>query len=676
MKIALTGNPNSGKTTLFNLYTGSNQYVGNWAGVTVEKKEGAFSYNGQTITLVDLPGIYSLSPYSMEEIITRNVLINERPDVLIDVVDGSNIERNLYLAVQLMELSVPMVLAVNMMDELEARGDKLDCGKLSRLLGVPVVPITARKAQNTELLLDTAVELARTSSYNPRRPVGQIQYDNTTSRVIREIYALLWEQPKLRELPLWFYASKLLEGDQQAIRALQLDKKSLDKIEALVKAYEAMSFYGDRETMLADARYKAITDIVAKTMVKRGGENSLTLSDKIDLVVTNRVLALPIFLLTMFLIFAATFGPVGDFLSEGIEHLLKDVLGGWVTALLDAAQAPGWTYGLLVDAAIGGVGGVLTFLPQIMILFTCLSLLEDSGYMARAAFIMDRLLHKIGLTGKSFIPMLMGFGCTTPAVMAARTMENDRDRRLTIMITPFMSCGARLPIYALFAGTFFASHQGLVVFSMYLIGMVVAILSGLILKNTLFRGKVAPFVMELPPYRLPSLDALGRHVWEKCKGFLVKAGTLIFSMSVVIWLLQNFNWSLQLVEDNAQSIFASIGKAVAPVFGPLGFGNWQAAVSILAGLVAKETVVTSMMVLYGAASQAELATILPNVFTSLSAFSFMVFCLLYMPCMSAFVSIRREMNSLKWALGTALFSTGIAYIISLFIYQIGKIFII
>ncbi|HHY53038.1 MAG TPA: ferrous iron transporter B, partial [Clostridiales bacterium] len=354
MKIALTGNPNSGKTTLFNLYTGSNQYVGNWAGVTVEKKEGAFSYNGQTITLVDLPGIYSLSPYSMEEIITRNVLINERPDVLIDVVDGSNIERNLYLAVQLMELSVPMVLAVNMMDELEARGDKLDCGKLSRLLGVPVVPITARKAQNTGLLLDTAVELARTSAYNPRRPVGQIQYDNTTSRVIREIYALLWEQPKLRELPLWFYASKLLEGDQQAIRALQLDKKSLDKIEALVKSYEATSFYGDRETMLADARYKAITDIVAKSMVKRGGENSLTLSDKIDLVVTNRVLALPIFLLMMFLTFAATFGPVGDFLSEGIEHLLKDVLGGWVTALLDAAQAPGWTYGLLVDAAIGG----------------------------------------------------------------------------------------------------------------------------------------------------------------------------------------------------------------------------------------------------------------------------------------------------------------------------------
>lgn len=674
MKIALTGNPNSGKTTLFNLYTGSSQYVGNWAGVTVEKKEGTLSYDGQTITLVDLPGIYSLSPYSMEEIITRNVLINERPDVLIDVIDGSNIERNLYLAVQLMELSVPLVLAVNMMDEVEARGDKLDCGKLSRLLGVPVVPITARKAKNTQLLLDTAVELAKTATYNPRSPVGSIRYDNTTSQVIREIYTLLWEQPNLRELPLWFYASKLLEGDQQAARALDLEKKTLEQIEALVRAYEATSPYGDRETMLADARYQAITEIVGKTMVKQGGEGNLTLSDKIDLVVTNRVLALPIFLLMMFLIFAATFGPVGSYLSDGIEYLLKEVLGGWVTALLDAAKAPGWTYGLLVDAVIGGVGGVLTFLPQIMILFTCLSLLEDSGYMARAAFIMDRLLHKIGLTGKSFIPMLMGFGCTTPAVMAARTMENDRDRKLTIMILPFMSCGAKLPIYALFAGSFFAAHQGLVVFSMYILGMLVAILGGLILKNTLFRGKVAPFVMELPPYRLPSPRSLGRHVWEKCKGFLIKAGTIIFSMSVVIWLLQNFSWSLQLVQDNTQSIFASIGRTIAPLFTPLGFGNWQAAVSVLAGLVAKETVVTSMMVLYGAGSQAELAALLPDAFSNLSAFSFMVFCLLYMPCISAFVSIRREMNSLKWALGTALFSTGVAYFISMLVYQIGKIF--
>ena len=674
MKIALTGNPNSGKTTLFNLYTGSNQYVGNWAGVTVEKKEGSLSYGGEPITLVDLPGIYSLSPYSMEEIITRSVLIDERPDVLIDIIDGSNIERNLYLAVQLMELSVPLVLAVNMMDEVEAKGDRLDCNKLSKLLGVPVIPITARKAKNTQLLLDTAVELARTQDYNPRSPVGNIRYDNTTAQAIRDIYALLWEESRLRELPLWFYASKLLEGDQRATETLKLDKKTLEQVERLVQSYEATSPYGDRETMLADARYKAITAIIGKTMVKQGAEGSLSLSDKIDLVVTNRVLALPIFLLIMFVIFAATFGPVGSFFSDGIEYLLGEVLGGRVTALLDAAQAPGWTYGLLVDAIIGGVGGVLTFLPQIMILFTCLSLLEDSGYMARAAFIMDRLLHKIGLTGKSFIPMLMGFGCTTPAVMAARTMENDRDRKLTIMITPFMSCGAKLPIYALFAGTFFAAHQGRVVFSMYIMGMLVAILSGLLLKNTLFRGKVAPFVMELPPYRLPSPAALGRHVWEKCKGFLIKAGTIIFSMSVVIWLLQNFNWGLQLVEDNTQSIFASIGRAIAPLFAPLGFGSWQAAVSVLAGLVAKETVVSSMMVLYGAGSQAELAAMLPGVFSSLSAFSFMAFCLLYMPCLSAFVSIKREMNSLKWALGTALFGTGVAYIVSMLIYQIGKFF--
>lgn len=675
LRIALTGNPNAGKTTLFNLYTGSNQYVGNWAGVTVEKKEGSFFQGGDKITLVDLPGIYSLSPYSMEEIITRNVLVQERPDVLIDILDGSNIERNLYLAVQLMELSVPLVLAVNMMDEVEAKGDKLDCDKLSQLLGVPVIPITARKGENTDTLLETALELARSAPYDPRTPVGQVRYDNATSEALWEVYAILWEQKKLRELPLWFYAAKLLEGDHKAAEDLKLEAATLERIEQAAKAYESTTPYGDRETMLADARYREITAICNKAMTKGSREGSLTLSDKIDLVVTNRVLALPIFLLIMAAMFAATFGSLGSALSEGVEYLLSDVLGGWVSGLLEAASAPGWTHGLLVDAIIGGVGGVLTFLPQILILFTCLSILEDSGYMARAAFIMDRLLHKIGLTGKSFIPMLMGFGCTTPAVMAARTMESERDRRLTIMITPFMSCGAKLPIYALFAGTFFAAHQGLVVFSMYIIGMLVAILSGLLLKNTLFRGEVAPFIMELPPYRLPSPSALARHVWEKGKGFLIKAGTTIFSMSVLIWLLQNFSWSLRLVEDNSQSIFASIGRGIAPLFQPLGFGSWQASVSVLAGLVAKETVVSSMMVLYGASSQAELSSLLSGLFTPLSALSFMVFCLLYMPCISAFVSIKREMNSAKWAVGTALFGTGIAYLVSMLIYQLGSLLV-
>ncbi len=672
MKIALTGNPNSGKTTLFNLYTGASQYVGNWPGVTVEKKEGTAKWQGESVTLVDLPGVYSLSPYSMEEIVTRQVLVNERPDVLIDVIDGTNLERNLYLAVQLMELSVPLVLAVNMMDEVEAKGDRLDCQSLARLLGIPVVPIAARKGENTDELLRVAVDLAKTVPYNPAEPVGSLRYDGATGKALREVFAILRELPRLQSLPLWFYAAKLLEGDADAAKTLDLPAEQTARIEEAVKAWESSALYGDRETMLADTRYKIITAICRGAIVKARSEGALTLSDRIDLVVTNRVLALPLFLFIMFVIFAATFGPLGSILSDGTGALIGDGLGDWVTRLLDNADAPAWTYGLLVDAVIGGVGGVITFLPQILILFTCLSILEDSGYMARAAFIMDRLLHKIGLTGKSFIPMLMGFGCTTPAVMAARTMENERDRRLTIMIIPFMSCGARLPIYALFAGTFFAARQGLVVFFMYLLGMLVAVGSGLLLKNTLFRGAVAPFVMELPPYRLPSPAALARHVWEKGKGFLIKAGTVIFSMSVLVWLLQNFDWSLRLVSDNADSIFASIGRLLAPLFAPLGFGEWQASVSVLAGVVAKETVVSSMIVLYGAASQAELAAMLPGIFTPAAAFSFMVFCLLYMPCISAFVSIRREMNSLKWALGTALFETAAAYFIAMIAYHIAN----
>ncbi|MDR2908867.1 MAG: ferrous iron transport protein B [Oscillospiraceae bacterium] len=673
MKIALTGNPNSGKTTLFNLYTGSNQYVGNWAGVTVEKKEGSVKYKGESITLVDLPGIYSLSPYSMEEIVTRRVLIEERPDVLIDILDGTNIERNLYLALQLMELGVPMILAVNMMDEVRQKGDRLDCAELSRQLGVQVIPITAKKGENTKELLEAAAALARNPARDPSRSVGKVAYDRATEQAILDVYVILWEIPGLRGLPLGFYAAKLLEGDKKAGEALNLDKETAGRIERVVAAYEASSPYGDRETMLADARYKSITAMVEKAMVKAGAEGGLSLSDKIDLVITNRILALPIFLLIMFFMFALTFGPVGSFLSGGIDFILGDMLTRWVTGLLSSAAAPGWTHGLLVDAIIGGVGGVLTFLPQILILFTCLSVLEDSGYMARAAFIMDRLLHKIGLTGKSFIPMLMGFGCTTPAVMAARTMENDRDRKMTIMITPFMSCGAKLPVYALFASIFFTEHEGAAVFSMYIIGMVTAVVSGLFLRGTLFRGTVAPFVMELPPYRLPSPGALLRHVWEKAKGFLIKAGTIIFSMSVLTWLLQNLDWSLQLVLDNRDSIFASVGRGLAPIFAPLGFGNWQAAVSILAGLIAKETVVSSMLVLYGAGSGEALASALAAAFDPVSAFSFMVFCLLYMPCISAFVSIKREMNSWRWAILTAAFTTAVAYIISLVVYQGGRL---
>jgi ferrous iron transport protein B len=663
--IALTGNPNCGKTTLFNRYTGSNQYVGNWAGVTVEKKEGSVKYDGEQLTLVDLPGVYSLSPYSMEEIITRDYVIQEKPDVIIDVIDGTNIERNLYLSAQLMELDVPLVIAVNMMDEVEQKGDTIDCALLSELLGQPVVPVSARRGENTGPVLEAAIAQAK-------KPVAahNVSYDQTTQNAMSAISRVLEEDENRFKLPLRFFAGKLLEGDAKAAETVKLTPDEAARVEEIVKAYEATSKYGDRETMLADARYRFVTDVCNEVVVKGQKEGSLSISDKIDLVLTNRIFAIPIFLLIMLIIFSATFGVVGEGLNNLVSFFFDELLTPAVEWILAYTKAPGWTYGLLIDAVIGGVGNVISFLPQIAILFLFLSLLEDSGYMARAAFIMDRLLRGIGLTGKSFIPMLMGFGCTTPAVMAARTMDNDRDRKLTIMILPFMSCGAKLPIYALFASVFFVNHKGLVVFSMYIIGLVIAIVSGLALKNTLFRGETAPFVMELPPYRLPTPSSLALHVWDKVRGFLIKAGTIIFSMSVLIWLLQNFDFRFQIVEDNAQSIFAALGRLIAPIFAPLGFGDWRAAVSVLAGLVAKETVVSSMAVLMHAA---DLGVVLTQAFTPLSAFSFMVFCLLYVPCISAFVSIKREMNSWGWALGTALFSTGVAYIVSLLIYQIGSL---
>lgn len=672
IKIALTGNPNCGKTTLFNRYTGSNQYVGNWAGVTVEKKEGTMKYDGQLITLVDLPGIYSLSPYSMEEIISRDFIIGERPDVIINIVDGTNIERNLYLTVQLMELGVPIVVAVNMMDEVNAKGDKIDCVLLGELLSVPVIPISARRGQNVGELLERAIAEAETPRRHGMAITGNVSYDQTTVRAVDSIGSILLERQDER-LPLRFFAGKLLEADAHAAEALDLNDRERARIEKIVSDYEKTSQYGDRETMLADARYRYVTGLCEKAVEHHADEGAMSLSDKIDLVLTNRYLAIPIFLLIMLLMFAITFGPIGEGLKGLVEALIDDGIAAGVERLLDAAEAPGWTYSLLLEAVIGGVGNVISFLPQIAVLFLFLSILEDSGYMSRAAFIMDRLLGKIGLTGKSFIPMLMGFGCTTPAVMAARTMENQRDRRLTIMITPFMSCGAKLPIYALFTSVFFSAHKGVVVFSMYLLGMLVAILCGLILKNTLFRGQVSPFVMELPPYRLPTPMSLLLHVWDKVKGFLLKAGTVIFSMSVLVWLLQNFNFRLQIVTDNTESIFAAAGRLISPLFQPLGFGNWQASVSVLAGLVAKEMVISSISVLYGASGPGALEALLPEVFTPLTAYAFMAFCLLYVPCISAFVSIKREMNSWKWALGTAAFNTGTAYLVALLIYQIGRI---
>lgn len=665
--VALVGNPNCGKTTLFNALTGSNQYVGNWAGVTVEKKVGTAKKGD--FKIVDLPGIYSLSPYSMEEKVSRDFVLKNHPDAIINIIDGTNIERNLYLTVQMIELGIPMVLVINMMDDVKNNGGSIDTCYLSKLLGMPIVPISARHGDNIDAVLVQVRQVIDNKLIPP-----EINYPATTQKALNGIFSVIYND-KNTDIPYSFYSSKLLEGDSDAIIDLKLSDKQAEEITAIVKEYESRSKYGDRETMLADARYTFIQEVTEKTVVKGKSDEKLSLSDKIDLVVTNRWLALPIFLLIMFLMFSLTFGPVGSFLSDLITKFFESGVTPAVRKVLTYCDAPQWTFSLLIDGIISGVGGILTFLPQIAILFLCLSILEDSGYMARAAFITDRFLRKLGLSGKSFIPMLMGFGCTTPAVMATRTQENIKERRMTILLIPFMSCGARLPIYALFAGTFFEKYQGLVVFSMYIIGFVVAILVGLILKKTVFKENMAPFIMELPTYRMPLPSSVLKNMWDKVKGFVIKAGTIIFAMSITIWLLQSFTPSLQFTENSSDSIFALIGKLIAPLLIPLGFGTWKAAVSLLSGLVAKEAVVSTMMVLYAAPNESALSGILTGVFTPLSAFSFMVFCLLYVPCISAFVTIKKEMGSMKWALASAALQISVAYIVSMGIYQIGSLFI-
>lgn len=666
ISIALAGNPNCGKTTLFNALTGSNQYVGNWAGVTVEKKTGK-TKDGK-FNIIDLPGIYSLSPYSMEEIVSRDYIIKEKPQAIINIIDGTNIERNLYLSVQLVELGIPMVLVINMMDDVKAQGTTIDTCYLSKLMGMPIIPISARKGDNIDEVL-RQIEYVVNNNITP----PEINFDTNTQNALNAIFSEIYSENK--NIPYSFYSSKILEGDKRVIKELKLSEKQSKNVEAIAKKYENTGEYGDRETMLADARYRFIEDVTKKCVVKGKSDEKLTVSDKIDLIVTNRFLALPIFLLIMMIIFSLTFGSVGTFLSDLIEKFFGNILSPAVENFLDKVDSPQWTASLIINGIINGVGGILTFLPQIAILFLCLSILEDSGYMARAAFITDRFLRKLGLSGKSFIPMIMGFGCTTPAVMATRTQENINERRMTILLIPFMSCGAKLPIYALFAGVFFAAHQGLIVFSMYIIGFLLAIIIGLILKKTYFKSNQAPFIMELPAYRLPMISSVLKNTWDKCKGFLIKAGTIIFAMSIIIWLLQSFTPTLHYTDDSSVSLFAYLGGLIAPIFKPLGFGNWKTGVSLLSGLVAKEAVVSTMLVLYSAANEAVLSGAILSAFTPLSAFSFMVFCLLYMPCISAFVTIKKETGSIKWAFASAVMQCTVAYIVSFLIYQIGSLII-
>jgi len=675
MSIALAGNPNSGKTTLFNALTGSNQYVGNWPGVTVEKKEGIARIAGRDVSIIDLPGIYSLSPYSAEEIVARDCILGtggiQPPDAIINIVDATNIERNMYLTVQLLELERPMVVALNFMDEARKAGDRIDIARVSKDLGIPVIPIAARTGENIDELLHVA---------HRQMHVGYTiepddLYDDFTHEIHHSIDRLIHDAAHSAGLPAHWAAVKLLEGDDLVEKALDLQANTAGQVIKIVSEYEGSSELGDRETLVADARYNYIAGVL-RGALKKGGRSHESVNDRIDRVATHKVFAVPLFLAMMLAVFAITFGPPGRFLSVGAAFLVGEVCSR-LSAALDSLGVASWLTGLVTDGIITGVGGVLTFLPQIAILFFFLSILEDSGYMARAAFIMDRLLRHFGLSGKAFIPMLMGFGCTVPAILGARTMESEKDRRMTMMLVPFMSCSARLPVYGLIAAAFFGAWAGAAVFALYILGMAMAVVSGMIFRKTLFAGLPAPFVMELPPYRIPMMRNTLIRIWEKLKDFLIRAGTIILIMSIVLWFLQNFDSSLNLVGNSADSILAAIGGFIAPIFRPMGFGVWQAAVALLTGLIAKEAVVASLSMFYGFALTATGETVAAMMagFTPLSAFAYLVFILLYVPCVAAVSTLYREMKSLKWTMLSIGWQIAVAYIISLLVYRIGSLFV-
>ena len=668
MRVALAGNPNCGKTTLFNALTGSNQYVGNWPGVTVEKKEGIAHLGDRELTVVDLPGIYSLSPYSMEEIVARDFIIGEAPDAILNIVDATNLERNLYLTIQLLELERPMVLALNFMDEVVQRGDTIDVERLSKELGIPIVPIVAKSGEG----LDQLLQLAHQQMHRGYQFEPDDLYDTFTHDIHHRMGQLIHDYAYKANLPAHWASIKLLEGDELVEQALQLPSNIQSQLQDIIAEYEQSSDLGDRETLIADSRYQYIEKVVHSAVVKGAKANEPTLTEKIDRIVTGKYTALPLFLCAMLLMFVITFGPFGSFLQGCVETVI-DTGSSWLSDTLTNLGTSPVVISLVCDGIIAGVGGVLSFLPQIALLFFFLSFLEDSGYMSRAAFIMDRMLRRFGLSGKAFIPMLMGFGCTVPAIMGARTMENEKDRRMTILLVPFMSCSAKLPVYGMIAGAFFGAWAGLVVFALYVIGMVTGIISGLLFKHTLFSGEPAPFVLELPPYRFPSLENIGTHVWQKVKGFLIKAGTLILLMSMVLWLLQTFDFSLHMVDDAANSMLGTFGSWIAPVFAPLGFGFWQAAVALLTGLIAKEMVVSSLSMFYGfalTATGAEVAAAMLG-FTPLSAFTMLVFILLYVPCVAAVSTLAREMNSTKWTVFSIFWQLFVAYVVAFLVHTIG-----
>lgn len=664
LTFALAGNQNCGKTTLFNQLTGANQHVGNFPGVTVDRKSGAIKGNANT-EITDLPGIYSMSPYSSEEIVTRQFIIDEKPRGIINIVDATNIERNLYLTMQLMELDVPMVLALNMMDEVRGNGGSIRINEMEEMLGIPVVPISASRNEGVDELIRHAIHVAKYQERPGRTDFcDKEEHNGSVHRCLHGIMHLIEDHAQAAGIPVRFAATKLAEGDEMILKRLKLSQNEEEMLEHIICQMEEERGL-DRAAAIADMRFDFIQKLVDATVVKPRESKEHARSRRIDRVLTGKYTAIPVFIGIMGLVFWLTFEVIGAWLQELLE------LGiGWLTELADAAMTS-WNvnsavHSLVIDGIFNGVGSVLSFLPVIVTLFFFLSLLEDTGYMARVAFVMDKLLRKIGLSGRSIVPMLIGFGCTVPGVMASRTLPSERDRRMTILLTPFMSCSAKLPIYAFFTAAFFPKYGALVMIELYVIGMIVGILVAMVFKNSVFRGEAVPFVMELPNYRMPGLKNVAQLLWEKAKDFLQRAFTVIFMATIVIWFLQNFSLNLRMVSDSRDSILAALAGVIAPVFRPLGFGDWKISTALITGFMAKESVVSTLTILFG--SMAELQAAL----TPLAAMSLLVFCLLYTPCVAAVASVKRELGG-KWALGVVVGQCAIAWACALIVRLFGML---
>ena len=663
MIFALAGNQNCGKTTLFNALTGSNQHVGNFPGVTVDQKAGVIK--GTDHQVVDLPGIYSIRPYTQEEIVTRDFILKSRPDAIINIVDATNIERNLYLTLQLLTLQVPTVIALNMMDELVGNGGSVDVQKMSEAIGVPVVPISAAKNQGITELVDTLIDTAS------RRVTPKVQDfcpEGPVHRCIHAVCHIIEDHAQRINIARRFCAMKLIEGEQDFFDALELSQNEKELIEHTVIEMEHETGL-DRNAALADMRYNFIEKVCGECVVKAKESREHRRSMQIDKVLTHRIFAIPLFIAIMGLVFFLTFNVVGAFLSDVMSYAI-DGLTLLADRALTAYGINPVVHSLVIDGIFAGVGSVVSFLPLIVTLFFFLSILEDSGYMARVAFVMDKLLRKIGLSGRSFVPMLVGFGCSVPAIMATRTLSSNRDRKMTILLTPFMSCSAKIPIYTLFAAAFFPGHELLVMLALYFGGILVGILVALVLKNTAFKGNPVPFVMELPNYRFPSAKSVVLLMWEKAKDFLTRAFTVIFIATVIIWFMQTFDTRLNVVENSADSILAALGRLVSPIFAPLGFGDWRMVTALVSGFTAKEAVVSTFGVILGVSTE-QLGAALHSLFTTASAASFLAFCLLYTPCVAAVSTIKTELKSGWKTVGIVFAQCLVAWLAAFMVYHVG-----